>query len=69
MEIYKKILSEIDLTNGQGTLRLFMSTDEKKACNKMIKLGYIVKGKTDEKNSTISYYITKKGEDYLEEKN
>jgi hypothetical protein len=64
--IYKKILSEIDLSNGQGTLRLFMSSDEKKACNEMIKLGYIIKGKSPEKNSTVSYYITKKGENYLE---
>lgn len=66
MKIYKKILSEIELTNNQGLLRLFMSTDEKKACNEMIKLGYIVKGKPDGRNSTTAYYITKKGEDYLD---
>ena len=66
MEIYKKILSEIELSNNQGLLRLFMSTDEKRACNEMIKLGYIVKGRPDGRNSTIAYYITKKGENYLE---
>lgn len=65
MEIYKKLLSEI--YSNESILRLFLSKEEIKACNKMIKLGYIYKGKRDEKNATTSYYITKEGENYLEQ--
>lgn len=64
-ELYIKLLSEMDRMNGNGLLRLFLSSDEKKACNEMFKLGYIIKGKTEEKNSTLAYYITREGENYL----
>lgn len=66
MKIYKKILSEIYA--NESVLRLFLSKEEQKACRQMIKLGYIYSGKRPEKNATVSYYITKKGEDYLEQK-
>lgn len=66
MEIYKKILSEID--TNESVLRIFLSKEEQKACRQMIKLGYIYGSKRDEKNATISYFITKKGEEYLQQK-
>lgn len=33
----------------------------------MVKLGYLYKSKNDEKNATISFYMTREGENYLEE--
>ena len=65
MKIYKKLLSEIYA--NESVLRLFLSKEEINACNQMLKLGYICKGRREEKNATISYYITKEGEKYLEQ--
>jgi len=67
METYKKILSEIVSLKGAGLIRMFLTSNEKKVCNQMIKLGYIYISKNDEKNATSAYYITKEGEEYLEQ--
>lgn len=67
-DIYIKILSEIDnMTPGVGLLRIFLSTSEIKACNQMVKLGYLDKGLSCEKHGTTAFFITKKGENYLDE--
>lgn len=63
---YYHILFEISLLNGYGLLRKFLSKDEIKLCNELVKLEYLHKGKSDEKNGTTAFYITKKGEKYLE---
>ena len=47
---------------GHGLLRIFLSPAEIKACNQMVKLGYL----SDEKNGTTAFFITRKGEEYLE---
>ncbi len=53
-----EILDEVELS--KNVPRLFLSKDEIKAFNNLVKLGYLYKSKTCEKNSTISYYRTDK---------
>ena len=64
---YVDILQEIDSSNGFGVLRKFLSKNEIKNCNQLVKLGYLSKGKSDEKNGSIAFFITKEGENFLEE--
>lgn len=64
--LYKDILYEVDKMSGHGLLRIFLSPAEIKACNQMVKLGYLDKGISDEKNGTTAFFITRKGEEYLE---
>lgn len=67
-ELYKKILSEIDtISPGNGLLRIFLSKSEIKACNQMVKLGYLDKGLSGEKNGTTAFFITSEGEKYLDQ--
>lgn len=60
-----KILTEIE-SSSSGVYRKFMTTDEIKICNKLVKDDMLYKGKPDEKNATISFYITDKGSKWLE---
>lgn len=61
-----KILHEINHSKS-GIYRIFMSLEEIKLCNKLVKIGLLYKGKPDEKNSTVAFYITDKGKNYLDE--
>lgn len=45
------------LSYGDPVLRKFMSTEEIKKCNRLVKLGVLCKGKSDDKNSSVSYYV------------
>ena len=60
-----KILTEIE-SSSSGVYRKFMTTDEIKLCNKLVKDDMLYKGKPDEKNATIAFYITIKGSKWLE---
>ena len=60
-----KILTEIE-SSSSGVYRKFMTTDEIKICNKLVKDDMLYKGKPDEKNATIAFYITYKGSKWLE---
>ena len=60
-----KILAEIE-SSSSGVYRKFMTTDEIKICNKLVKDDMLYKGKPDEKNATIAFYITDKGRKWLE---
>lgn len=60
-----KILTEIE-NSPSGIYRKFMTTDEIKICNKLVKDDILYKGKPDEKNATIAFYITNKGCAWLE---
>ncbi len=42
---------------GSGTLRKFMSSDEISKANRLVKLGMMLKGISDEKNGTIMYHV------------
>ena len=43
-----------------------MSSKEVKLCNKLTKDNMLYKGKPDEKNATIAFFITSKGIKWLE---
>jgi predicted transcriptional regulator len=60
-----EILREIERSE-YGIYRKFMTTEEIKICNKLVKDDILYKGKPDEKNSTIAFFITPKGSDFLE---
>ncbi len=59
-----KILTEIERSSS-GVYRKFMTTDEVKICNKLVKEDILYKGKPDEKNATIAFFITPKGSEWL----
>ena len=65
MKTDREILNEIDNTNGHGVLRLFLSSEEIKVYNALVKSGYLQKGKADEKGGTVAYFITDEGRDLL----
>lgn len=47
-----------DQIEMQGFIyRKFLNKKEIKICNKLVKDGLITKGKPDERNATIAYYI------------
>jgi hypothetical protein len=60
-----KILTDIE-SSSSGVYRKFMTTDEIKLCNKLVKDDMLYKGKPDEKNATIAFFITTKGSKWLE---
>lgn len=60
-----KILTEIG-NSSSGVYRKFMTDDEIKLCNNLVKDGMLYKGKPAEKNATIAFYITSKGSKWLE---
>lgn len=64
MNNINKILTEIE-RSPSGIYRKFMTTDEIKICNKLVKDGILYKGKPDEKNATIAFFITVKGMNLL----
>jgi predicted transcriptional regulator len=66
MENIVKILTELEYSRGCGVYRKFMTTDEIKLCNKLVKEGLIEKGKPAEANATLAFFITNKGSKYLE---
>jgi predicted transcriptional regulator len=66
MENVIRLLSEIDKSSA-GVYRKFMTTDEVKICNKLVVGGLLYKGKPDEKNATIAYFITDSGRKFLED--
>lgn len=61
-----KILSEIEKSSHGFVYRKFISTDEIKLCNKLVKEDLLYKSYPDEKNATIAFFITPKGSDWLE---
>jgi hypothetical protein len=65
MEKVIKILTEIE-SSSSGVYRKFMTIDEVKICNKLVKEDMLCKSKPDEKNATIAFFITSKGSEYLE---
>jgi hypothetical protein len=65
MEKVIKILTEIE-SSSSGVYRMFMTTDEVKICNKLVKEDMLYKAKPDEKNATIAFFITDKGSKWLE---
>ncbi len=64
MEKVIKILTEIE-SSSSGVYRKFMTTDEVKICNKLVKEDMLYKAKPDEKNATIAFFITGKGSKWL----
>jgi hypothetical protein len=64
MEKAIKILTEIECSPS-GVYRKFMTTDEVKICNKLLKEDMLYKSKPDEKNATIAFFITPKGSEWL----
>lgn len=58
------LLTETYLTNG--LLRIFLSSNDIKIANKLVKNEYLSKGKYDAKNGTTMFFISRKGELYLE---
>jgi hypothetical protein len=64
MENVIKILTEIE-SSSSGVYRKFMTTDEVKICNKLVKEDMLYKSKPDEKNATIAFFITHKGSEWL----
>jgi len=65
-KLYIWVLREVYDTNGLGLTRNFLSAKVIKACDELVKEGYLQKGKSDEKNSTVSYFLTSKGSEYLD---
>jgi hypothetical protein len=60
-----EILTEIE-SSSSGVYRKFMTADEVKICNKLVKEDILYKAKPDEKNATIAFFITPKGSEWLE---
>lgn len=58
------ILTETYLT--QRLLRIFLNSNDIKVANKLVKNGYLEKGKYDAKHGTTMFFITRKGELYLD---
>lgn len=65
MENYIDILTEIERSSS-GVYRKFMNSSEIKICNRLVKRGFLSKGKPDERGATIAFFITDKGRDLLE---
>lgn len=59
------LLKEVERSSW-GVYRKFLSSDEIKICNKLVKKGMLYKAKPDEKNATIAFFITGKGSKCLE---
>jgi len=59
------ILTEIE-KSPFGVYRKFMSINEIKICNKLVKKNFLYKSKPDEKNATIAFFISEKGIKWLE---
>jgi len=61
MEREKKIeqmmLDELETSLSGFVYRKFLSTEEIKACNRLVKKGKLTKGKPLETNATIAYFI------------
>lgn len=55
-----KILTEIE-GSSSGVYRKFMSSEEIRLCNQLVKEGMLYKGKPDEKGATIAFFITSMG--------
>ena len=66
MENVIRLLLEINKSSA-GVYRKFMTTDEVKICNKLVKEDMLYKGKPSEKNATIAFFITGKGSKFLED--
>lgn len=65
MENVVDLMTEIENSKA-GVYRKFLSKEEVKLCNDMVKKGFLTKGKPSEKNATIAFYITKEGSKWLE---
>lgn len=65
MEEIIKLLDEIE-GSPSGIYRKFMTLEEIKLCNTLVKDNLLYKGKPDDKNATVSFYITEKGSKWLE---
>lgn len=67
---YANIVEEInilsDIKYNGFIYRKFMSNNEVILANKLTKMGYLYKSKSDEKGATVAYFITKDGENFLE---
>jgi hypothetical protein len=55
------------LMSYNGTvLRKFMSSDEIKRCNRLVKLGLLCKGKSDDSIASVCYYVDSTAKSILE---
>lgn len=45
------------LSYGDPVLRKFMSSEEIKKCNRLVKLGVLCKGMSDDKKTSVCYYV------------
>lgn len=57
----KKLLEEADLNQEYGILRKFMSSDEIKVANILVKKDLFNKGICDVKHGTVTFFISHKG--------
>lgn len=60
-----RLLQEIDIMEGHGLLRIFLTKEDIKDCNILVKKGLLLKGKPDHKNATIAFFITDLGKNSI----
>lgn len=60
-----KLLQEIDNMEGHGLLRIFLTKEDIKDCNILVKNGLLFKGKPEHKNATIAFFITDSGKNSI----
>ena len=53
----EKMMHELETTSGGFVYRKFLSTEEIKACNRLVKKGKLNKGYPCEKNATVAYFL------------
>ena len=60
--IIDKVKTELldDPSIYSGILRKFMSTDEIKAANQLVKDGMLIKGKSDDRQKSVMYYLNER---------
>jgi len=63
----KKIEILRELEQAPFIYRSFMSSEEKKLCNQLVKEGLIYKSTPPDKNATLAFYINNEGKKWLEE--
>jgi hypothetical protein len=64
-ELILKLLTELQYKKG-GVYRKFMTSEEIKICNYLVKLNFLYKSYPSEQNATIAYFISNNGIKHLE---
>ena len=57
LNFLKGFMEEVSGSDNPMLLRKFMSNDEIKSANSLVKKGYMAKGTSDEKNGSVMYYL------------